>query len=457
LDGGYGLISCIPIVVLLVSVLWTRRIFECILVSIAIALFIGEGLSGILWSFIDLIYVMLADETYSWILLMLLLFGGLIKLLEESGGTFGFGAVATKYIKSDKSSLVATYILGILIFIDDYLNNLTIGSAMRGITDQYNVPREMLAITINTTGAPICVLNPFSTWAVFIFGLMQAVGVTGDQTLVVGFTKLIPYIFYAIIAVAMVPFMIYGVIPKVGPLKKAYERANDGVLFPVELASSSMEFDEERDRILGSVKPKLRNFLIPMLVVVAVTLVTEDLVPGVITGIVTCFILYIPTKNMRITQFFDTFFEGIKDMIFIATFIMMAFIFVEAVNGLGFSDYVIETVKPYMIGGTIPVITFIVVGVMSFAGMDFWAVMILFFPIVVPLSQHFGIDLYLAMGSIVSGAVFGGHACFFSDQMLMSSASVQIRPTDEAICLLPYAVMAAIVTAILYLIFGFVL
>jgi len=340
LDGGYGLISCIPIVVLLVSVLWTRRIFECILVSIAIALFIGEGLSGILWSFIDLIYVMLADETYSWILLMLLLFGGLIKLLEESGGTFGFGAVATKYIKSDKSSLVATYILGILIFIDDYLNNLTIGSAMRGITDQYKVPREMLAITINTTGAPICVLNPFSTWAVFIFGLMQAVGVTGDQTLVVGFTKLIPYIFYAIIAVAMVPFMIYGVIPKVGPLKKAYERANDGVLFPVELASSSMEFDEERDRILGSVKPKLRNFLIPMLVVVAVTLVTEDLVPGVITGIVTCFILYIPTKNMRITQFFDTFFEGIKDMIFIATFIMMAFIFVEAVNGLGFSDYV---------------------------------------------------------------------------------------------------------------------
>ena len=457
MDGGYGLISCIPIVVLLVSVLWTRRIFECILVSIAIALFIGEGLSGILWSFIDLIYVMLADETYSWILLMLLLFGGLIKLLEESGGTFGFGAVATKYIKSDKSSLVATYILGILIFIDDYLNNLTIGSAMRGITDQYNVPREMLAITINTTGAPICVLNPFSTWAVFIFGLMQAVGVTGDQTLVVGFTKLIPYIFYAIIAVAMVPFMIYGVIPKVGPLKKAYERANDGVLFPVELASSSMEFDEERDRILGSVKPKLRNFLIPMLVVVAVTLVTEDLVPGVITGIVTCFILYIPTKNMRITQFFDTFFEGIKDMIFIATFIMMAFIFVEAVNGLGFSDYVIETVKPYMIGGTIPVITFIVVGVMSFAGMDFWAVMILFFPIVVPLSQHFGIDLYLAMGSIVSGAVFGGHACFFSDQMLMSSASVQIRPTDEAICLLPYAVMAAVVTAILYLIFGFVL
>ena len=144
-------------------------------------------------------------------------------------------------------------------------------------------------------------------------------------------------------------------------------------------------------------------------------------------------------------------------MIFIATFIMMAFIFVEAVNGLGFSDYVIESVKPYMIGGAIPVITFIVVGLMSFAGMDFWAVMILFFPIVVPLSEYFDINVYLAMGSIVSGAVFGGHACFFSDQMLMSSASVQIRPTDQAICLLPYALLAAAATAVLYLILGFIL
>lgn len=458
MEGGYGLISCIPIVVLLVSVLWTKRIFECIIVAIAIALFIGEGFSGMLWAFIDLIYVMLADETYSWILLMLLLFGGLIKLLEESGGTFGFGAVATKYIKSDKSSLLATYILGILIFIDDYLNNLTIGSAMRGITDRYKVPREMLAITINTTGAPICVLNPFSTWAVFIFGLMQAAGVTGDQTLVVGYTKLIPYIWYAIVAVLMVPLMIYGVIPRVGPLKKAYQRVEEkGLLFPEELAESSAELDEARERILSKVDPKLRNFLIPMLVVVAVTIFTEDLVPGVILGILTCFIMYIPAKVMTIKEFIENFFEGMKDMIFIATFIMMAFIFVEIENGLGFSDYVIETVKPYMIGGLIPVITFIVVGLMSFAGMDFWAVMILFFPIVVPLSEHFGINLYLAMGSIVSGATFGGHACFFSDQMLMSSASVQIRATDEAVALLPYAVMAAVVTAVLYLIFGFVL
>ncbi|GAB1476291.1 Na+/H+ antiporter NhaC family protein [Bacillota bacterium] len=457
MDGGYGLISCIPIVVLLVSVLWTRRIFECITVSVLIALLIGEGPAGFLWAFIDLIYIMLADETYSWILLMLLLFGGLIKLLEESGGTFGFGAVATRYIKSDKSSLFASFILGIIIFIDDYLNNLTIGSAMRGITDRYGVPREMLAVTINTTGAPVCVLNPFSTWAVFIFGLMQAAGVTGDQSLIEGYTKLIPYIFYAIIAIAMVPLLIYGIIPKFGPLKKAYIRASQGHLLPTDLAANSQEFDEERERILSTVEPKLRNFLIPMLVVVAVTILTEDLVPGVIVGIATCFIMYIPTRNMSVTKFFDSFFAGIKDMVFIATFILMAFIFVETVNGLGFSDFVIESVKPYMIGGTIPVITFIVIGVMSFAGMDFWAVMILFFPIVVPLSQHFDVNLYLSMGAIVSGAVFGGHACFFSDQMLMSSASVQIRPTDEAICLLPYALIAAGATAVLYLILGFVM
>ena len=115
-------------------------------------------------------------------------------MLEESGGTFGFGGLQQSILNLKKQPL-ATFILGILIFIDDYLNNLTIGSAMRGITDQYKVPREMLAITINTTGAPICVLNPFSTWAVFIFGLMQSVGMAADETLISGYTKLIPYIF----------------------------------------------------------------------------------------------------------------------------------------------------------------------------------------------------------------------------------------------------------------------
>lgn len=144
-------------------------------------------------------------------------------------------------------------------------------------------------------------------------------------------------------------------------------------------------------------------------------------------------------------------------MLFIAIFVMMAFIFVEAVEELGLSEYVIYTVEPYLNGAFLPALSFIIVAVLAFFGIDFWGIMILMFPIIAPLAEVSDVNVYLALGSVVSGAVFGGMACFFSEQMIMSSASVQIRPTDQAVCLFPYAVTACVVTALLYLVFGFVM
>lgn len=442
---------------MLVMVIWTKRIFESIFVSIIVALLFSHG-TGFVGAFIDHLYGMLAHETYSWVLLMLLFFGGLIKLLEQSGGTLGFGIMAERYIKSGKGSLFVTYILGLLIFIDDYLNNLSIGAAMRGITDKYKVPREMTAFTINSTGAPMCVLVPFSTWAVFVFGLMQESGVGVGESILVGYGKVIPFVFYALVCIVMVPLLIYGILPKFGPMKAAYERAgNGGGVFPPNARISSEEVDEDRQKILDRVNPRLRDFLVPMVVVIALTIYTDDLIYGVLAGILSCFVLYIPNKNMKVSEFFDNLFEGMKEMLFIGAFIMMAFIFVDSVNSMGFSDYIIGLVKPYMVGGLIPLITFLVIGAMAFAGIDFWGVMILAFPIVIPLSQHFDVNVYLSIGAIVSGGVVGGHACFFSEPMIMSSTSCQIGPVDEAVTLFPYAILAAAVSAVLFLAFGFML
>lgn len=459
MEGTYGIISVIPLLVMLVLVIWTKRIFESILVSITVALLISEGIGNLIFAFTDQIYVMLADETYSWILVILLLFGALIKLLVESGGTLGFGKFAEKYIKNEKSSLFATWILGIVIFIDDYLNNLTIGAAMRGITDKYKTPREMVAMVINATGGPVCVLVPFSTWAAFIYGLMLETGVA-EGGLVEEYVKVIPFIFFAIVMVAMVPFITSGIIPKVGPLKKAYERSHKegGSTFPLDLAETvGEEFMEDEQRIRAKGEPKLRDFLLPVAAVIGFTVYTQDLVLGLIVALIVAFVIYIPTKKMTITEFFDFIFEGIKDMVFLAVFIMMAFVFVESVNTLGFTEYMISKVEPYLIGGLIPVVTFVTIAVMTFFGIDFWGVMILTFPIIVPLSNVAGMNVHLSLGAIISGAVFGGMSCFFSEQMLMSSTSCQIRPTDQAVCLFPYAIAAGVITALLYLVFGFAL
>ena len=457
---SYGIISCIPIVIMLALVFKTKRLFESVLVSCAIALIISDG-TGFVTALIDHIYNVLANDTYAWILLMLLLFGGLIRLLEESGGTLGFGKLALKYIKTEKRSLLVTGVLGIIIFIDDYLNNLAIGSAMRGISDKYKIPREMTALTINATGGPVCVLLPFSTWAVFIFGTMQESGMpmAADATVLTEYVKVIPYIFFAIVMVLAVPLLAIGVIPKFGPLKKAYERARSegGSVFPDGLTQPIEEAGESDDAGTEKQEPQLRDFLIPMLLVIGLTVYTSDLIFGVLAGIFSAFLLYIPTKKMTSSVFFDHLFEGMKDMLYIGVFIAFAFIFVESVNHLGFSDFVIESISPYLVGGMIPVITFIAIAAMCFFGIDFWGIMILTFPIIIPLSLQFEINAYLSVGAIVSGSVFGGMACFFSEQMLMSSTSCEIRPNDQAICLFPYAILVCIVSAVMYLIAGFVL
>lgn len=164
MESSYGILSILPLIIMLGLVIWTKRIFESVLIAIATALIIQYGFSvDVIYAFEEKLYGILASDTYPWILIILILFGALINLLVESGGTLGFAKYAEKVIKSEKSSLIVTWILGILIFVDDYLNNLTIGAAMRGITDKYKVPREMTAMAINATGAPICVLVPFST------------------------------------------------------------------------------------------------------------------------------------------------------------------------------------------------------------------------------------------------------------------------------------------------------
>ena len=365
------------------------------------------------------------------------------------------------------ADIKSTYILLVLLgtiwlsfvgFVDDYLNNLTIGAAMRGITDQHKVPREMTAMAINVTGAPVCVLLPFSTWAAFIYGLMLEVGVA-EGGLISEYTKLIPFIFFAIVMVGMVPFMALGIIPRFGPIKKAYERVEKtGKTFPEDLADTmGIEFAETQARIKEKGEPKLYDFLIPIIAVIVLVITTEEIMYGLFLALALCFILYVPRKKMNIREFFDNFFEGAKEMLFIAIFVMMAFIFVEAVEELGLSEYVITSVEPYLNGALLPALAFVIVAVLAFFGIDFWGIMILMFPIVAPLAQASGVNVYLALGGVVSGAVFGGMACFFSEQMIMSSTSVQIRPTDQAVCLLPYALIACAATTILYLIFGFAL
>lgn len=452
----YGILTVLPLLIMLVLVVTTKRIFESILIPIALVFIMKDGINFIT-GFVDEFYKVMAEGTYPWIMLMLTLFGAFIALLINSGGISGFRRFATRYIKSERSSLVFTWVLGMVLFIDDYINNLGIGPTVREITDEHGVPREQIAFSVCCTGTPVCALVPLTAFAVFVFGVMQENGISAENANMFSeYIKVIPFMFYPIAIIVIAFLLAVGILPRVGAFKKYYNQIKDGTYSLTEAEKDIVTAESGEDLEIED-GGKVIDFAVPVLVLVAAMFKTNDLVLSVILGIFTCFIMYIPRKRMSFSNFFKSFFEGINDMIYILIIVLMTFVFVYGLEAIGFNEYVIQTVEPIMTGGAIPALTFATVGIIAFLGVDYWAVMLLIAPIAIPLSMTFDVNPYMTMAAVVSGSVFGGTACFFAEQILMVSQSVKRPPVKVALGGLPYSGLGFVIAVILYLVFGFVL
>ncbi|MDD4366309.1 MAG: Na+/H+ antiporter NhaC family protein [Eubacteriales bacterium] len=439
-----GFLTIVPLILMVVSVIVTKRVFESMIIPIILVFVLKDG-TGFIGGFVDSFYEVMAEGTFPWILMMLTLFGALIQLLLESGGIDGFRRLALRYIKAERSSLVFTWILGLILCIDDYINDLAIGPSVRSITDRYKVPREAVGTVVISMGVPICSLLPVTAMAVFVFGIMKDSGISGENAgMLTEYMKVVPFLVYPMLIVLVAFLLAVGILPKIGPLRKLSKQMQE----ETEIAEEHQQFDE---------KGQLLDFIIPVLVLVGVMLYTNDLVVAVLIAIAVCFALYIPRKKMKFDDFFKNFFEGVHSMIDILVILLMVFIFVNGLTGIGLSEYVIETTTPFLAGGAIPVLTFIVVALLAFGGVDYWAVILLMAPITIPLAVNFDVNVYLTMAAAVSGAVCGGTSCFFGEQMLMCSQAVEKKPTELAVANLPYSIIAFVGTAVIYAILGFVL
>ena len=224
----FGAWSLLPATFLIVYIFITKRILESLVLSCLMGLIMVAKTVNVFSEFSVILTETMLDPDMVWLIIVCGLMGSIISLIEKSGGAMGFGNWAAKHAKGEKSSLVWTWILGIVIFLDDYLNSMTVGSCMRSLTDKFKVPREMLSYVVDSTAAPICVLIPISTWAVFAGGLLEVNGWAPEGMGLVYFIQTIPYNFYAWVAAIMVLLVIFRIIPVFGPMKKAYARVAAG-------------------------------------------------------------------------------------------------------------------------------------------------------------------------------------------------------------------------------------
>lgn len=463
--GEYGFFSLVPAIFLIVYIFATKRIIEALVLASLIGFIMvsrpetSEGSSSwlvnIFTNFSSGILDVMMSEDIAWLIIVCGLMGSIIALIEKAGGSFAFGEwIATK-AKTQKSSLMWTWFLGVVIFIDDYLNSLTVGSCMTTLTDKHKVPREFLSYVVDSTAAPLCVLIPISTWAVFCSRILEMNGWAPEGNGLIYFIKTIPYNFYGWIAALIVPLVILGVIPVFGPMKKAFKRVEEGGSIAPP-GSEKIDIRAGKSQEIHS-KPRMANLFAPIIVLVASTIALNcDMQLGVLVTLGFMFVLYLWQGVMTPDDFADVAIEGLKNMIMPLLLMVLAFLFAAVNDEIHFTLFVIETATKFVTPQLLPLVVFIALAITEFITGTNWGMYIIALPIVIPLAQNVGCDVTLAVSAVLSAGVFGSHICFYSDATVITSSATGCNNFDHAITQAPFGILGAAISAVLFLAAGFI-
>lgn len=450
---SYGLIAMLIVLVIVVGAITTKKC-EAFLIAGSMVGALVLWKQNFLTEWVSTLEGVMSDEAY--VILICGLFGSLVALLTASKGSFGFTKIVTKICSTERKTLFTTFLLGILIFVDDYLNVLSIGTAMKGSYDKKKVPREALAYLLDSTGAPVCVLIPFSSWAAYfgaIFLQQNCVKSLAGGSLMKTYLMAVPYCVYPIVALIIVFLFCMGWFPKLGGMKKAYDRvAATGKTYSdiSRKYNIGSEYGEEEGRSVWF-------FVIPLAVLVGIAVATGDLVVAAIIAILVCMVLYIGAKIMTFSEFWDTFVKGFADMLPIIILLISALTFQKIASEMEMTEFFVDLCKPIMSGAVFPMIAFIIVGLLAFMIANAWGVCTLVAPVLLPLGASVGANIVLVMAAILSGCAFGNHACFYCDTTVLASNGAGIDNLEHAGSQLPYVLSGAAVSVIGFLILGLVM
>lgn len=447
-----GQLGLILVLAMVIGAVVTRKVELCIITVSMIACIYLYGANFITQ------WCLLLQETLennAWVMLLVGIFGSLIALIQASKGHLGFSRIIDRLCKSERKTLFVTFIMGVLIFMDEFMNVLTISACMKNHYDKEKIPREALAFLLNSTGTPVCVLIPVSGWGICYISIFmeeegfQALGPDG----IVNYLKAVPFCFYPIFLLIVVLLFCAGVMPKLGGMKKAYDRVRlTGQLYDERNRKYNQQTDDDE---LG--EGSVADFIIPMVVMIVIAVVTGDLIPATVIAIAVCLVMYVPRKIISLGDFFPTIVKGFGDMLPVLSILLLTYQFQIIVEKLYLTEYLIELVKPYMISFLFPMIVFILVAGLCFCTASLLGICALVSPIVFPLGAAVGANTILIMAAIISGGAFGSHACFYSDVTIVTSNCAGISNIDHALSQFPYVIISAVLSIIAFAVAGLIM
>ena len=434
----------IPLLILILGALYTRRIIEpaCLASVVAVVMRYGTDFVN---GYLEKMYQVLSDPSFQLLIIVGIGFTGISALADASGAMAGFRRILERRCKTQHTTIFYTWLLGAVVFIDDYLNALAVSASMKGISDKMRIPREHLAYTVNCMGACVCVMLPFSSWAAF------AVGCAGQQGMgMKEYIGAIPFMFYPICAILIALLLAYGLIPKIGELKLAYVRVEAGGSV---LASESKEEKEASEKESSAL-----NFVIPMLaLIIGMLAFDKNIVMGMLLAIACMLVMYCGQKLMKVTEFFDIFLEGCSGMTPMLITIFVTFIMEKCTEEMGFTDLVTRLMRRTVPASLLPATAFLSVACITFFAASFWTLIVIAFPIFLPMAVTMGVNPSLVIGAVMSGVALGSQTCLYSDAIFMVSAGTGVPNDTQFRVVAPYVLCGVIPASILFIIAGFIL
>ena len=465
--------ALIPPVVAIVLALITKEVYSSLFVGILVGGLFYSGFSfegTIVHIFEDGIIGVLSDSYNVGILVFLIILGAIVCLMNKAGGSAAFGRWASDHIKTRTGAQLTTVALGVLIFIDDYFNCLTVGSVMRPVTDKHNISRAKLAYLIDATAAPICIIAPISSWAAAVTGFVE-----GEDGLSL-FISAIPYNFYALLTIVMM-LTIAVLNIDFGSMKIHEDNAKKGDLFTTPDRPYG-EATELEDTGKGTVK----DLLIPIIALIICCVIgmiytggffegadfvtafsNSDASVGLAIGsafaLVITILLYVSRRVLGFKECMDCIPEGFKAMVPAIMILTFAWTLKSMTDSLGAAEFVAAQIKGSASGivNLLPAIIFVVGCLLAFATGTSWGTFGILIPIVVDAFQATNPTLMtIAISACMAGAVCGDHCSPISDTTIMASAGAQCNHVNHVSTQLPYAVSVAAISFITYIVAGFV-
>ncbi|MDL2250682.1 Na+/H+ antiporter NhaC family protein [Lachnospiraceae bacterium OttesenSCG-928-J05] len=465
--------AVIPPLVAIILALITKEVYSSLFIGILIGgvFYSGASFEGTINHIFEGGIVSVLSDSYNvGIIVFLVVLGIMVAMMNKAGGSAAFGDWASKHIKSRVGVQLATVALGVLIFIDDYFNCLTVGSVMRPVTDKQNVSRAKLAYLIDATAAPVCIIAPISSWAAAVTGFVD--GEDGFSL----FIQAIPYNFYALLTIVML-ITITLLKFDYGPMKLHEKNAMNGDLY-----TTPDRPYQTTDEVMPAGKGKVIDLVFPiLLLIVACTIgmiytggffsganfveafsqsdASIGLVYGSFCAFVITIIFYAARRVLSFRESMNCVPDGFKAMVPAILILTLAWTLKAMTDSLGLKEFV----EGAMAGTAaelmyfLPAVIFLVACLLAFASGTSWGTFGILIPIV--LSVFEGVDhnmMVMGMAACMAGAVCGDHCSPISDTTIMASAGAQCNHVNHVSTQMPYAITVAAVSFVTYIVAGFV-